>query len=364
MMYDVVSNHLTLYTANSDGTFKAAVTFGSGYGTSSQNASAYDVNGDGKLDILLTDNTNGTIGVMLNNGNGTFQSAVSYNVGSGPRGFTVGDFTGDGVMDLAVALNGSNAVSILAGNSNGTFKAATTFAFASSPILIATTDINGDSIKDLIGLSSGGYTDILLGNGNGTFKAAVSTFSPTTRFALGDVNGDGKTDFAATDSSSNTLGLWLNGRSSLGSGSSSSTTTTTSVALTNIDLTTSRKAYASLVSIESATSQLATDIALIKGSETRLGSAIAILEQSRDSHLALANALKLSNEADDLAAETKMKIILDANTAMFAQANLNLERALSLLNEEEGSGQSGPLKTPDQQTMKKRLGKKFDTTFS
>ena len=71
---------------NGDGTFQAAVTYGSGGAIASALAVA-DMNGDGKPDLVVanhcagSDCANGSVGVLLNNGDGTFQPAVSYSSG-------------------------------------------------------------------------------------------------------------------------------------------------------------------------------------------------------------------------------------------------------------------------------------------
>jgi len=43
---------------------------------------ASDVNGDGKVDILISDGTSGTIAVLLGNGDGTLQKEKTYPIGS------------------------------------------------------------------------------------------------------------------------------------------------------------------------------------------------------------------------------------------------------------------------------------------
>ena len=53
--------------------------------------------------------------ILLGNGDGTFQAAVSYGAGMTLFSVAVGDFNGDGKLDLAVANEGSNNVSILLG---------------------------------------------------------------------------------------------------------------------------------------------------------------------------------------------------------------------------------------------------------
>ena len=69
-----------------------------------------------------------TLSVLLNNGNGTFAAAVTYNVGTEPYSVAVGDLNGDNNPDLAVANNSDNNVSVLLNNGNGTFVAAVDYA--------------------------------------------------------------------------------------------------------------------------------------------------------------------------------------------------------------------------------------------
>jgi hypothetical protein len=67
--------------------------------------------------------------VLLGNGDGTFQTAVSYAAGAVPSSVTVGDFNGDGILDLAVANDTVvGNVSVLLGNGDGTFQTAVNYA--------------------------------------------------------------------------------------------------------------------------------------------------------------------------------------------------------------------------------------------
>jgi hypothetical protein len=74
------------------------------------------------------------VSVLLGNGDGTFQAARNFGVGSYPLSVAVGDFNGDGVPDLAVANASSNNVSVLLGNGDGTFQAARNFGVGSDPV--------------------------------------------------------------------------------------------------------------------------------------------------------------------------------------------------------------------------------------
>ena len=76
--------------------------------------------GDGHLDIAVTTSTVGMVSVLLGNGDGTFQEAHNYAVGSLPSSLVVSDLNGDGHFDLAVLSVGT--ISALLGNGDGTFR--------------------------------------------------------------------------------------------------------------------------------------------------------------------------------------------------------------------------------------------------
>ena len=108
-----------------------------------------DFNGDKKPDLAVTNNLDGTVSVLLGNGNGTFAPKVDYSVGVNPSNVAVGDFNGDSKPDLAVANQDSNTVSVLFGGANGTFAAKVDYATGTSPYDVAAGDFNGDQTLDV-----------------------------------------------------------------------------------------------------------------------------------------------------------------------------------------------------------------------
>jgi uncharacterized repeat protein (TIGR01451 family) len=99
--------------------------------------------------------------VLLGNGDGTFQNAASYSVGTFPVSVTATDFNGDGKLDLAVA-GQSDTLVFFAGNGDGTFRAAGSYA-VSGPITITPADFNGDGRVDLVVAGRMGNGSVLLG---------------------------------------------------------------------------------------------------------------------------------------------------------------------------------------------------------
>ena len=186
--------------------FLPAVTYDSGgYDLS---VAVADLNGDGKLDLVVSDYNIG-VDVLLGNGDGTFQPATTYNAaGYSAFSVAVGDVNGDGKPDIAVATFYANNVAVLLGNGNGTFQPAVTYPSGGSgggtcPDSVAIADVNGDAKPDLVVTNWCGQSylsqqlDVLLGIGDGTFQPAVSYSSGgevPESVVVADVNGDGKPD--------------------------------------------------------------------------------------------------------------------------------------------------------------------------
>ncbi|MGI4864119.1 MAG: FG-GAP repeat domain-containing protein [Janthinobacterium lividum] len=167
-----------LLLGNGNGTFQALTTIA--LTNKPNNVALADLNADSKLDIVTSsDNNSGYATVQLGNGNGTFATATSYASSSNSftNSVTVADVSGDGKPDLITANPGNYTVGVLKNNGTGTFAAVQTFAAGASgsmPYDVAAADVSGDNKPDLITANVSTNTVGVLLN-TGTFLATQPT---------------------------------------------------------------------------------------------------------------------------------------------------------------------------------------------
>src|SRR5262249_41496754 len=185
-------------------------------GLNPQTVISADFNGDGNLDLATANYSDGTVSVLLGNGDGTFTPAPNspFSTGSGPYSLAVGYFDSGNTLDLAVTNVADNTVSVFLGKGDGTFPTSSTYPVGHAPSSVATGDFDGDGTIDIAVANQNDHTvSILLNDGSGNFPSATSYLVGTSDLAgltTGDFNGDHKLDLAVTSPTSDMVFVLVN----------------------------------------------------------------------------------------------------------------------------------------------------------
>jgi uncharacterized protein YjdB len=212
--------------AINSGSFASKVDFATGAYPLS--AAIGDIDGDGRLDIVVANEVSNTLSVLRNTstiGSVSFAPKVDFATGVNPISISVGDFDQDGKTDLAVANFYSGTVSVFRNTSasgsvnTGSFAAKVDFATGSHPYSLAISDLDGDGLPDLAIANQGDGTVSVLRNSSTTGIINSGSFAPKVDFtvgsqplslAIGDIDGDGKLDLAVTNSINRSVSILRN----------------------------------------------------------------------------------------------------------------------------------------------------------
>ena len=219
--------NVTIFMNNKDGSYQLGAYYNVAVGGSGSAAAAdylspaavaiADVNGDGKPDLIVTNDESADVTILNGNGNGTVNvPTVGYATGGYPQtAAVVADFNGDGHPDLVLANDEFNLV-LLKGYGDGTFRAALDYyapignGYYGQSKGIATGDFNGDGVADFVvagvnNISGLGGVNVFLSRSDGSLQPAVTYGSSSCDYfvAVADFNKDGKLDFVTTDCSAN-----------------------------------------------------------------------------------------------------------------------------------------------------------------
>ena len=194
---------VSILLGNGDGTFTTKST--SSVGAEPISVAVGDFNGDGIPDLVTANDLN-TLTILLGNGDGTFTLKSTLPLAQDVLSIVlIADFNGDGIPDLAIVTDWIGGVlTILSGNGDGTFTTGSTVNVGGEPEGLAVGDFNGDGIPDLAIVNDSEMAIVLLGDGTETFATSwtgsVGTTFAVAGLAVADMNGDGISDLVIANS--------------------------------------------------------------------------------------------------------------------------------------------------------------------
>lgn len=188
-----------------DGTFDGQSNYWAGEKALALCGADFDGDGDRDLAVVNNDNLQG-LWILNNNGLGSFYSHTTYNIGmdlnlGADADICSADLDGDGDNDLAITGWTSHKVALVMNNGDGTFQEEVLYDVY-SPSSILATDIDSDNDIDLVVSSYWPKTIYIMRNsGSGLFiqNGTYLTLGLPSSVCIADVDADGVTDLAVAN---------------------------------------------------------------------------------------------------------------------------------------------------------------------
>jgi gliding motility-associated-like protein len=225
------SGFLTIISnASTPGTMSFPVKFASNIASRSLHMKCGDLNGDGKPDLIATENgTTDKVFIIKNNSSGPGNFAFSAPTivtlaGKRPKRIEIADLDLNGKPDVMITSQATNTVTILINQSTLASIAFSPLAPISVPIpdavsteALGAQDLNDDGLPEIVTAQFQTNTDLYVIENNSSpgaiamgavKKLTVGTAVKALR--IGDLDGDNKPDIAYTKLTNAEVGLFLN----------------------------------------------------------------------------------------------------------------------------------------------------------
>ena len=214
VMVNYGTNSVGVLLGYGNGSFQPHTTYFTEYDSTPHSLALGDFNNDNHLDIAVTNYGTSSIGILLGYGDGTFANQTIYTtlLNSHPSSLALADFNHDHHLDIVVSNNGSGTMGIFFGHGDGTFEAQRIYPLDphSHPEYITVADMNNDNKLDVIIVDSiNDAVHIVRGDGNGSFATlttydAISESSPVS-VGVADFNNNNQSDIVVINFGTNNV---------------------------------------------------------------------------------------------------------------------------------------------------------------
>ncbi len=185
---------------------------------------AADFNGDGKIDLVEVSLLKAKVSIFQNSstvGAISLQPSMDFLTGANPYDIAIGDLNGDGKQDIVVTNDGSTAISIFQNTSVGgimDFGPNDVLSAISHPYSVTIGDVDGDGKLDIVVVNAGAHTLSIYRN-RMLLTDTLASFDPPVNFNTGntpyyvrmaDFDGDGKIDIAVPNWAASNISVFKN----------------------------------------------------------------------------------------------------------------------------------------------------------
>ncbi|HMK20507.1 MAG TPA: IPT/TIG domain-containing protein [Chitinophagaceae bacterium] len=171
-----------------------------------------DMDGDGKPDLVVVDNLNGFFAFYKNTSSGatiSFGPRTNFMSGNKPQRLAVGDIDGDGKLDVAVTNTNDNNISVFRNTTSGgaiSFAPKINFTASNQCLAICIADLDLDGKPDIATASTNSTNNISILRNTGSVgtiafapKTDLTVIGALNNIVARDINNDNKPDLTVTN---------------------------------------------------------------------------------------------------------------------------------------------------------------------